>query len=197
MLFVLAVGVALVVGWILRGSVAGIVRLRLVVPWFLPLPFLLRSILFSTNHISLSQLAADLQLVSYIGLLIWCVLNYKLPGSSFLILGTALNALVVYANHGRMPVSEAAVTMLVPENLQVAALSRLVEDGGSLTHTLLTQDTRFPLLADVIPVPLPWYPSVVSVGDLLLVIGVVWVIVSSMVRGNPFRAEGRVEPEKV
>ncbi|HEU0102550.1 MAG TPA: DUF5317 family protein, partial [Mycobacteriales bacterium] len=71
--------------------------------------------------------------------------NRGLRGTSLLALGLLANALVVGLN-GAMPVSATAAARAgVP----------LVEVVGDPRHELATSDTRLPLLADVVPVPLP------------------------------------------
>jgi hypothetical protein len=88
----------------------------------------------------------------------WLGLNRHLPGVWFVAAGLALNAVVMAAN-GAMPVDPGAMRAL--------GLGELEVPPGK--HTLLTDTTRLPWLADVIPVP-P-LRSIVSVGDLGLAVG--------------------------
>ena len=93
--------------------------------------------------------------------------------------GAALNLVVVVANRG-MPVSESA-----------AAVAGYVGDlssslSGVFSHRPLTSETHLPILGDVMPIPGPAVvQSVVSVGDVLLMAGVVAYIASSMCAANP------------
>jgi len=53
-----------------------------------------------------------------------------------------------------------------------AAIAALGLDGATVPpgkHTLLTADTHLPWLADIIPVP--WLRSILSIGDLVLAVG--------------------------
>jgi hypothetical protein len=81
-------------------------------------------------------------------------------------LGVGLNVIVVTANGGYMPQSPAARQSLTS--------ARIATDG--LTNVVpLTDESRLPLLADIIAQP-SWMPlhNVISVGDLLLAGGVGW-----------------------
>jgi hypothetical protein len=88
----------------------------------------------------------------------WLMLHRELPGVWFVALGLVMNAAVIAAN-GAMPVDPNAVRALGLGDLEVPI--------GK--HTLLTDDTRLPWLADVLPVP-P-LRSIVSVGDLVIAVG--------------------------
>lgn len=90
--------------------------------------------------------------------LAWVAANRHLPGTGLVAIGLALNAVVIAAN-GAMPVA--------PEAL--AALG--AEPGATPTgkHTLLTDATRLPWLADILP--LPPLRAVISVGDIVLAAG--------------------------
>lgn len=102
----------------------------------------------------------SLLLVSQLLVIAFLLANRRLPGVWLVAAGLALNALVMAANRA-MPVDPAAI----------AALGL---DGATVPpgkHTLLTADTHLPWLADIIPVP--WLRSILSVGDLVLAVGLV------------------------
>jgi hypothetical protein len=86
------------------------------------------------------------------------VTNRRLPGVWLVATGLLLNVAVIAANRA-MPVDPAAIAALGLEGVEVAP--------GK--HTLLTDETLLPWLADIIP--LPWLRSIVSVGDLVLAAG--------------------------
>lgn len=90
----------------------------------------------------------------------WLVLNRHLPGVWLVAGGLALNALVMAAN-GAMPVG--------PDAMRALGLGELEVPPGK--HTLLTEATRLPWLADIIPVP-P-LRSIISIGDLVLAAGLI------------------------
>ena len=91
--------------------------------------------------------------------------NLRLPGVALMGLGLLLNALVVLANGLAMPVSVAAA--------ERAGLSRAdLRLGDDPLHVERTGSTRLGWLGDVVAVPLPLRPQVVSAGDVLLASGV-------------------------
>jgi hypothetical protein len=84
-------------------------------------------------------------------------------------IGVGLNLLVIGANGGYMPRStEASAT--------VGRSVDAIADGQRLANVaVLSDSTRLPWLADVLPQP-QWLPfsNVLSVGDLLLAAGLAW-----------------------
>ena len=96
--------------------------------------------------------------------------NRRLRGTGLLAAGLLVNALVVALN-GAMPVSvPAAARAGVPP-------AALLADPR---HELATPSTRLHLLGDIIPLPLPVTPEVVSPGDLLVAAGLGELLVMAM-----------------
>jgi hypothetical protein len=104
--------------------------------------------------------------------------NARVPGVPLIGLGLALNAWVVGVN-GAMPVSPSA-----------AQTAGVAVDRVDPRHTVLADDSRLGLLGDVIPVPLPLRPEVVSAGDVLVAAGVGLVLLTGL-RFGPARAQQR------
>nr|MDT0665237.1 DUF5317 family protein [Micromonospora sp. DSM 115978] len=89
--------------------------------------------------------------------------NSRLPGLSLLLAGLALNAIVITANGGQMPVTTSDAQRAGVSAADLAD-DRLVE--------LDPPNPALRVATDVIPVPLPVTPAVVSVGDVLVAAGV-------------------------
>jgi hypothetical protein len=117
-------------------------------------------------------LAVGLLVASYMVLLIFVVMNIKLPGFPLIALGFALNLLVISVNGG-MPVTEDAIHDAYGRRSS-AEVTRLRQRGGAKHHLARDDDVFLPL-ADVIPVGAPFH-QVLSVGDLVFMAGVFWVI---------------------
>lgn len=132
------------------------------------------------------RIAAQIGLQCLASMLVWlllmaalalvCFLNaprrWQLAIAGF---GITLNILVIGLNSA-MPVSiRAASEIGVPR-----ATARMTFEIDCL-HKELTDETRLPVLADVMAVPgPPWQRGVVSVGDLLLALGLGgWVFAAS------------------
>jgi hypothetical protein len=88
--------------------------------------------------------------------------NRRARGTGLVAVGLLTNALVVAAN-GAMPVS--------PQAADRAGVGVLEVLTGDRRHELEGPDTRLRALGDVVPVPLPWRPEVVSAGDVLVAAG--------------------------
>jgi len=115
----------------------------------------------------------------------WTVANLRLPGVPLMGLGLLLNALVVLANGVAMPVSVAAA--------ERAGLTRadLALDDDPL-HVERTSATHLGFLGDVVAVPLPCRPQVVSPGDVLLASGVgLFLCVGSRRPRRPGQEDGQ------
>ena len=153
---VLVLVVALVVGWLRGGKLRNLTEVRVAAWWLLPLGFV---ILTASNFVpaEYDSLAVGLVLASYIPLLIFVWLNREASGIWIAGIGILMNFTVIALNGG-MPV--------LPEAAAIAGeTGELVLDAK---HVLLTDDTRLPFLADIIPLP----GAVVSLGDVFLAIGV-------------------------
>ena len=112
-------------------------------------------------------------------LLCFLTANRRVRGTGLLAVGLLANAVVVVAN-GAMPVSGSAA-----ERAGVAPVAA----GRPLDsrHQPADGDTRLPWLGDVVPVPLPLRPEVVSPGDVLVAAGVGLLLVAAR-RQTPRRA---------
>jgi hypothetical protein len=111
------------------------------------------------------------------------VRNRGIRGTGLVALGLTANALVVGAN-GAMPVSPQAAA-----RAGVGVQDLLV--GADARHELADDGSRLLWLADVVPVPLPLRPEVVSPGDVLVAAGLGQLVALGMVgAGTTPRAAG-------
>jgi hypothetical protein len=89
------------------------------------------------------------------------------------------------AANGGMPVSGRALAA-------VGKAGVVVSEGHLWKHVPLTAASKVPLLGDVIPVPLPLLRSVISVGDVAMLVGLAVAVTAVMgrerVRSLPLRA---------
>jgi hypothetical protein len=115
----------------------------------------------------LGELSVVAYVVAFAGITAVALADRRIPGMSLIAAGATLNAIVVAANGG-MPVDPAAVAV---------AGATMPSDR---LHVELGPATRFPQLADVIPLAL--YRGVYSVGDVLLALGGFWIPVAWMRR---------------
>jgi hypothetical protein len=125
-------------------------------------------------------------LLSYLYLVVFAAANLHLRGMGVVLIGIALNALVIAANHG-MPVKESAVRAA-----HLVSSDRVVRID-EVKHHLADDDTKLLALGDIVPVrPLT---QVLSFGDLILCVGIADLIVhlTRPVRSRSRRAGARAD----
>src|SRR3954447_8448384 len=95
-------------------------------------------------------------LVSYFFLLAFAIANIQLVGMTLVVVGIAMNIVVISLNQG-MPVRREAV-------VQAGMFTRVEVDQLSLDrkHHLEQPEDRLMILADIIPMPIPRLRSVLS-----------------------------------
>lgn len=158
MLFlVIVLAVSVIVSLFRGGKLANLPDIYARGWWLLIIGFglqIVANLLDESQH----DLAVALVLISFLPLLIVVALNRNAPGMWIAGIGVLMNFTVIAVNGG-MPV--------LPEAVELAG-----GDAGSLAaisakHVLLDSTTRFPFLADIIPLP----GSVISLGDVFFAIG--------------------------
>jgi hypothetical protein len=109
-----------------------------------------------------------LLVLSQLALIFLFILNRHIPGAKLFALGIILNTTVMIANGGWMPIT--------PETYQALGPNRVVElqDRAPNNKSILIprNETKFWFLADIIPVSVLGRRYAVSIGDLLLILGV-------------------------
>ena len=92
--------------------------------------------------------------------------------------GYVLNLLPMLTNGGKMPVLESAL-----KSIGKFAEIELLKNNALLTHKLVDDTTKFRILADNIPFPY-FIPKVISIGDIILSIGLMLFISHYMTIGR-------------
>lgn len=182
-LYALPLGV--LVGLLLRGRLAGIASIQLRAAPLMVAALWAQVLLFSTPVGDLLGPVAPAAYVTSTAAVLAAILaNLRTPGLSFVAVGAASNLLAIVANGGVMPASAAAY----------AALGRVIPE--TYTNTRFLGDPAFAILTDVIPLPagLP-FTNVVSIGDVLIGIGIGATIAIAMVRSRP-AVEAPLRPSK-
>jgi hypothetical protein len=166
---VLALGV--VIGLCFGGSLRSLSELTLRW-WPLALVGLALQIVPATSH----GWAVALLIASYGVLVVFVLVNIRLPGIWLIALGFVLNLIVVGANGG-MPIGDPALRAAYGSG---AAEQRreLVQGAGGAKHHLQRPSDRLLFLSDVIPVPAPIH-IVMSVGDIASLAGAFWLVLAA------------------
>lgn len=124
-------------------------------------------------------------IISYLLLIFVAWHNIKLPGFRYIILGLLLNAFVIIVNGGKMPV---LIKKGIVENYNA---SRFIETQTRTIHSLMNNNTLFAFLGDVIAIPKPFPDtSIISVGDIMIFIGLFVLIQKTMM------SEDHMPPEE-
>lgn len=122
----------------------------------------------------------------YILLIVGLIMNFHSKGLRIVLFGSILNFLVLLLNNGKMPVS---IKTFKYSNLYNQL--NLLEEGRIITHSLVDKNTKLAFLGDIIPVPKPYiFPKIISIGDILISIGLFILIYSYIKRG--FESEGKI-----
>ena len=177
---VFGVILGLVLGLLVGGSIDNLINVRL--RW-LPLLVVAAGARFGLDAALAGGGVPDglrlwLVIVAYVLLTVMLIVNRTLPGLTAAAIGTAANGLAIVANGGWMPVWKSSI--------EAAGMDPNAMHSGF--HKILTGpvDPSFfahggPLV-DIIPIPLPLFQSVASIGDLLLGVGLGLFVFVALVR---------------
>jgi hypothetical protein len=171
MLYSLAVGVA--TGWLVGGRLGGLGAITVRWARLAVIGLLAQIVLFFGP---VAERIGDAGTAVYLGstllVLIVVVRNSALPGLPLVAAGTVSNVAAILANGGSMPASPAAL----------ALVGHGVNAGYS--NSSVSTDPALWMLTDVfaIPAPMP-YANVFSLGDVLIGLGIAWVVVAAMQAG--------------
>ncbi len=162
---VLVIFVATTIALLRGGRLSNLADIRLRLWWLLPLGFGIQATpaFFPEDAAWAPDLAVALVLISYLPLLLLVILNRERQGMWLAGIGILMNFSVIAANGG-MPVLEEAARAAAgyDEGVQVIL---------GYKHVPLDAGTHLSFLADVIPVRLFGQGQVISLGDVLLAVG--------------------------
>ena len=174
-MFVLyAIPAGLIAGWLAGGRLAGIGRLQIRLAWLAVLGYVAQSLLFPPSISRLAGPAGPLLYTATNALVLAVLLaNARIRGMLLVALGAFTNLAVIALNGGYMPADRGAYAA-----------------NGMTTEVYL--NTRFlehpvlPFLGDWIALP-RWLPgtNVISLGDVLIGLGIALVIAGAMRDGRP------------
>ena len=189
MFILYAVPVGLLLGLLLGGRLAGLGEIRFRWAWLAVLGFAFQVLLFSepvTERVG--DLGPPLYVASTALVFVAVLRNLPIRGMPLIVLGAGCNLAAIVANGGYMPASPTAA----------AEMGREVSEAYS--NTAIMESPALWPLTDVIPLP-DWLPftNIVSIGDILIAVGIVVVIVAAMRAGRRTRPvdEGEAAPQPV
>ena len=167
-LYALVIGVAL--GIALGGRPAGLGSLRFRWSSVMIAGLLVQVVLFSDTVAGrIGTLGPPIYVASTVLVLAAVVANRSIPGMAIVALGAVSNLAAIVANGGYMPAARSALDALGKS------------DPTTYSNSSSVESPALGPLTDVFAMP-PWLPfaNVFSVGDVLIVVGVVTTIVLAM-----------------
>lgn len=178
MILLVALAVAIVLGYLFGGRLSRLASLPVRGTGLVLAAFSIQVaiVYLATTIVWLDSLRVGLYLISYL-LLAWFVIwNRQMPGIWILGVGLCLNALVILANDGFMPITyEALVAM--GKSHTVSGPEPGAYLAGSKDILLPISDTRLWFLSDIFVIPPPFpIPSVFSLGDAVIALGLLWFV---------------------
>ena len=177
MFLLIAILVGFAAGLISGGRPGNLVRVHLGWPVLIFVALVIQLGIFTSWLPVPRTLLPSLYILSNVIALVWLGRNIRIQGVPCVGLGAVSNLAAIVANGGRMPVDGALLA-----RARGAAAETAVALGQSPSNSILkTSQARLPWLTDqfLLGPPFP-FPTVFSIGDLLIGLGVAWLIAAGM-----------------
>jgi hypothetical protein len=171
-MFIQAIVLAVVIGLILGGSLSNLSNLKIDGIYIIIAAFLLDAAgIWSVRlgFVAIGQITFIIDVIMYILLLAFVLKNIRNPYIVTVGVGFLLNAVVIFANGGAMPVGAYAV--------HAAGLNLDVTTQG--LYVPVTAATRFWYLGDIIPYTF-LNINIISIGDMVSAAGIMLLVITSM-----------------
>jgi len=167
-----AVILGVLIGFLRKGSLKNLAQLKFHGTWLILAALFIQLLIFPLGpREPLVRFGTEyLHILSYLLLLAFVFLNMRYWQMTLMGLGLFSNFLVIFANGGYMPATEAA--------LRGAGLDKVADQvvAGSASGNiiLMSEKTKLNFLGDIMYMP-SWVPlaNTFSVGDLLLGLGII------------------------
>ncbi len=176
MVLLWAILLGLLIGLVRHRSLAYLAELKLRAGWLVLLAVLVQVLILPLGQNAQPIVTWGMEFLhigSYLLLLLFAVLNYREKALWPMALGMLSNFIVITANGGHMPASLDALRAAG----RAATVEKLLIDGVSGNVILMSETTKLNFLGDILWLP-SWVPfaNAFSVGDLLLGLGVIWLL---------------------
>ncbi len=173
---------AVIVGLVRKGRLANLGRIpfRGAYVFAIPLIFFAAATILTYrthNEDLIRTVVRTLNVLLYVVLLGVIAVNLHIREMKLLGIGSFLNFLALTVNGGTMPVSRWAA--------KTAGMLDYLERIDAARHAIMTPETRLKPLTDIIPIAIPRLTTVLSIGDVLLAIGIFLLIQRYMCMPSP------------
>lgn len=170
MFILYGVVIGLVLGFLVGGRPAGLAALRIEYGWVMIAGLLVQVALFSPAAAErVGEIGPPIYVVSTAVVAVAILANLRITGMAVVSLGAVSNLAAIVANGGYMPADARAM----------AALG--LAEPTTYSNSAVVADPALWPLTDIFALP-PWLPwsNVFSIGDVIIVLGVVILIVAAM-----------------
>lgn len=180
MVLLWALLLGILIGLLRRGSFAHLAKLDLRAGILVLLALLIQILIFPMGKGAKPLITWGTEyfhIASYLLLLLFMIVNYREWSLWLMALGMLSNFIVIAANGGYMPASIDALRAAG----KTTVVERLLAGEPSGNVIAMTAETKLNFLGDILWLP-SWVPfaSAFSVGDLLLAVGLVWLLQAKM-----------------
>lgn len=175
----------ILIGKLKGGHIKKLENINIRAWYLLVLSFLLEIIalmLITRTDGSLSEILESnfffIHIFIYSLLIIGLSMNFNELGFRISLFGAMLNFLPLIFNKGQMPVSIKAL-----ENAHLYEQINLLTNNRIMTHSLMSDSTNLSFLGDIIAIARPYpFPKIISIGDILISLGLFLVIYKHMTK---------------
>lgn len=167
--------IGLLVGFLAGGRPAGLAALRIEHGWVMIAGLIVQVVLFSPAAAErVGDLGPPVYVASTAIVAVAILANLRITGMAVVGMGAISNLAAIVSNGGYMPADPGAM----------AALG--MAEPATYSNSAVLTDPALQPLTDIFALP-AWLPfaNVFSIGDVIIVIGVVIVIAAAMRRGAP------------
>lgn len=171
-MFIISIVFAIILGYILGGRIRNLEKLNIKGIYIIFISFglefaIVMCIRKGILYIGLTSYLLDV--IMYLLLLIFVILNRKNISIIIMGLGFLLNAIPIFLNGGTMPVSRSAIKIAgLDPNISAEGLYRVIDSS-----------TKLWFLGDIIPINFI-NNFIISIGDIFTAIGLILLIVTGM-----------------
>lgn len=171
-MFIHAIILSVVIGYILKGRLINLEQVKIKGIYFILVAYIMEYIVIILIRNSIIQRSLYTYILDSIMYLLLFIFTYLNKGNKLIFcmgIGFLLNAIPIFFNGGAMPVGGPAMKMTSSDiNIEMRGL-----------YTFINDKTKFWFLGDIIPFS-GIIKSMVSIGDIIAAIGMMLIIITGM-----------------
>lgn len=180
-MFLEAVVIGLFIGGFKGGRLANIIDMN-IRGWYLIILSVILSMspIFLRNFEDMAQISVLLMFSSMVVLLLVLILNLDKTGTWIILLGGLFNVAIMAFNAFKMPVMVSGL-----EGAGITSILEGVSDGTIINYMASEASGMMQVFTKFIMVPKPYpFPKILSIGDILMTLGLLKFIVGEMARSS-------------